>query len=216
MFESLREAFRQALDNFNTEVRRDRVPEAADRLLRAMKSELVELQKQSLELVDEVKGVREEAHREREAAKTCLRREEMALEIKDDETASVAKEFARKHLQRYEILTEKGEILQRELEERERNLDEMKRQFQEAKLRRESLAATAGRADTRDRIHGGDELFDELDRVAERIQDLEAQAAAAQDVGDTLRDRPSPSQESGAGDDLDARLEALKRRMKDR
>ncbi len=216
MFESLREAFRQALENFNSEVKRDRVPEAADRLLRAMKSELVELQKQSMELESDLEAVREEEAKEHEAAKTCLRREDLARKIGDEETASLAREFAGRHLQRHEILAEKATVLTRELEERRANLEEMKGQFQEAQLRRESLAATAGRADTRDQIRRADDLFEEMDRFADRIRDLEANAQAAKDIGETLGASSPPSRDTPDEDDLEARLEALKRRMDDR
>ena len=216
MFESLREAFRQALENFQSEVNRDRVPEATERLLRAMRAELIELQRQSKELESELEAVREEARREHEATKTCLRREEMARNIDDEQTASVAREFAGKHLQRQEILSEKSVVLARELDERRENLAEMKGQFQEALLRRESLGATAGRTDTRDRIRQADDLFEEMDRVAEKTEDLEAHAQAAQDIGETLGDGPSPAKDALPDNDLDARLEALKKRMNDR
>ena len=100
MFASLRKAFRQAVENFQSEVNRDRIPDAADQLLRAMRTELIELQRQSKELEKELEAVQEGARREHEATKTCLRREEMAREIDDKKTASVARNFARKHLQR--------------------------------------------------------------------------------------------------------------------
>ena len=216
MFESLRDAFRQALENFQSEVSRDRVLEAAERLLRAMRAELIELQRQSRELESELEAAREEARREREATKTCLRREEMARKINDEQTASVAREFAGKHLQRHEILSEKSVVLARELDERRENLAEMKGQFQEALLRRESLGATAGRTDTRDPIRQADDLFEEMDRVAEKIEDLEAHAQAVQDVGETLDDGLSSAKDALPENELEARLEALRKRMNDR
>jgi phage shock protein A len=212
MLESLREAFRQALDNFYAELNRDRVPEAADGLLRAMKAELIELGKQTADLEKELGGVEHEARQEHEAAKTCIRREEMAKRIGDGDTASVAREFAKRHLRRYEILSEKTEVLRQEIDERYTSFREMKTQFHEARLRRETLISTAGRAEPRDRIRQTDDLFAEMERMAERIENLEAEAEAAEVVGEVLRDEPSNDSTAEKGD-LDARLEALKRRM---
>ena len=213
MLESLRDAFRQALKNFHSELNRNRVPEAADRLLRAMKDELVELRRRTKELQSELEAVREEARHEQEATKTCLRREEMARKIGDEETASVARDFAEKHLRRHEILSEKAEVLGEELADRDKNLDEMMLQFREARLRCETLAARTGLTDSRESIRKTDDLFEEMDRFAERIEDLEAHAEAARDLGETF-DPGSSSRRNGLRkDDLDARLEALKRRL---
>lgn len=209
MFESLREAFSRALENFQSELNRDRIPDAADRLLRAMKAELVELQKQSAELEMELSAVAEEAASERRAAETCLRREEMAAKIGDQDTASVAREFAGKHLQRHEILSDKSSVLSRELEERRGNLEELVRQFKEARLRRESLSAVQGLAGARDAMQEAGDLFEEMDRMAERVSDTDAQAEAARSLD--LDAQPGHTESL----DLDARLDALKQRMRD-
>jgi hypothetical protein len=209
MFESLREAFSRALENFQSELNRDRIPDAADRLLRAMKAELVELEKQSAELEVELSEVAEEAANERRAAETCLRREEMAAKIGDQDTASVAREFAGKHLQRHEILSDKSSVLSRELEERRGNLEELVRQFKEARLRRESLSATQGLAGARDAMQEAGDLFEEMDRMAERVSDTDAQAEAARSLD--LDAQPGHTESL----DLDARLDALKQRMRD-
>lgn len=211
MLESLREALRQAIENFQSEVNRDRIPEAADRLLRAMQSELIDLKREAERLEEEIERTREEAGREEEAAKTCARREEMAQKIGDGETASVANEFALKHLRRHEILSQKVEVLTVELQDRRRGLDEMTVQFREARLRRESLAATAGRTDTRETMRRADELFHEMDRMADRIRDLESRGAASEEIDEMFAEEPSGEQPMEP--DLDARLEALKRKM---
>jgi hypothetical protein len=209
MFESLREAFSQALENFRSELNRDRISDAADRLLRAMKAELIELQKQSAELEVELSAVAEDAANERRAAETCLRREELAAKIGDQDTASVAREFAGRHLQRHEILSDKSSVLSRELDERRGNLEELVRQFKEARLRRESLSATLGLAGARDGMREAGDLFEEMDRMAERVNDLDAQAEAARSLD--LDAQPGHSESL----DLDARLDALKQRMRD-
>lgn len=213
MIDSLRDAFRQAVENFRSELNRDRVPEAADRLLRAMHSELVEFERQSLALEDDLVRTREEAAEEKRAAETCLRREEMAKEIGDEETAGVAREFAAKHLHRHDILRDKAAVLTRQLEDHQAALGEMKDQFGRARTQRESLSSTAGRTDARESMRDADRLFDEMDRIAEGLRDFDAQAEAARELDEALGDAP-PGPPPGPSDaELEARLEALKRRM---
>ncbi len=58
-------------------------------------------------------------------------------------------------------------------------------------------------------------LFDEMDRVAERIGDLEARAQAAREMNESFGELSGEKPEGLSDDDLDERLEALKRRMKE-
>jgi hypothetical protein len=53
------------------------------------------------------------------------------------------------------------------------------------------------------------DLFEEMDRMAERVNDLDAQAEAARSLD--LDAQPGHSESL----DLDARLDALKQRMRD-
>jgi hypothetical protein len=115
MFESLRQAFREAVENFHTELNRDALPEATDRLLAAMSTEVVDAHRRLDELRAEIGEVRNEAKREEEMARTCVRREEMARGIGDSETQEVARQFALRHLRRKEVLDEKAEVLEREV-----------------------------------------------------------------------------------------------------
>lgn len=216
MFDSLRQAFREAVDNFRTELNRDEVPEAADRLLRAMERELVETRLQLDRLAGEAKRVRAEAAAEEAQARTCVRREEMARKIGDAETESVAREFAARHLRRKDLLDEKASVLERELADRRAEMDEMVRQLGEARHKRDALAASAGRTQAHERLRQADGLFSDMDRMADRIRDLEARAAAAEELGgselfgdDGLSQAPPPPSEA----DVEARLAELKRRM---
>lgn len=212
MFESLRQAFRQAVENFRTELNRDRLPDAADRLIRAMEGELAGARAHLSRLEKEIGKVTAEAAAQEEEARTCLRREAMALEIEDEETARVAKEFAGKHLRRKDVLEEKAEVLTRELADRKREVEEMTAQVKDARLRRQSLLGTASRTGARERMQRAENLFDELDRMSERIRDMEAGAAAAEEMGRAMDSGREGERAPSAGD-LDARLEELKRRM---
>lgn len=214
MFEALRQAFREAAENFRTELNRDRVPEAVDGLLRAMQNELVDAKVHLDRLREEVTRTEAEAAREEDEAKTCLRREELALRISDTETALVARDFAEKHLRRHDLLKEKAGVLARELAERSAEVDDMMAQVKEARTRRSELAATAGRASARASFAEADDLFAQMDRMAEKISGFESQGAASQEVDELLghaprADRPPPSGEV----ELDDRLAELKRKM---
>lgn len=218
MFESLRDAFRQAVRNFQTELNRDRVPEAADRLLAAMKRELVDARARTHELRAERDRVFQGAQREEAEARTCLRREEMARGIGDEETARIAHEYAGRHLRTHDVLSRKAEALDLELTERERELRDMEKRFRKARLERESLAATAGRTDARDRIDRAGDLLGEIDRMEERIRDMEGRTDAVREMQEALDPAGDSGTATTAGggadeDELDRRLGELKARM---
>lgn len=213
MIDSLRDAFRQAVQNFRSELNRDRVPEAADRLLRAMHAELIEFERQGSELENDLVRTKEESAEERQAAETCVRREEMAREIGDEETAGVARDFAVKHLNRQGILDDKVAVLERQIDEHRAALSDMKDQFKRARTQRATLSSTTGRTDARESLREADRLFDEMDRVAEGLRDFDAYADAARELDDALGTaRPGPP--PGPSDaELETRLQELKRKM---
>ena len=73
MFENLRNAFREALDNFNKELDRDQVPGAVDRLLAGMHDELADAKVRIKELEDQIARADVEAAREKKEAETARR-----------------------------------------------------------------------------------------------------------------------------------------------
>lgn len=219
MFESLRAAFREAVENFKEELNRDHVPEAVDDLLRGMRVEVTEAKTRLHDLEEGVRRASAEADREGREEATCRRREAMALRIGDEETARVAAEFREKHGRRKEVLQTKAAALQQELEVRKGEIEDMLDQLREAQTKRESLAAEAGRSTARDSIRGAENLFDELDRMAERIGDEKAREDAAADLlGDldalgVSTSDPDSTSSTRSGVDVDARLAELKRLM---
>jgi len=218
MLDSLREAFRQAVVNFRTELRGG-IPDEADAILRAMRQELVDLQIQTNQVEVELRRARDEAAREGLALETCLRREALAQQAGDDETAAIARDFAQKHRIRQEILSSKVEVIGRELDERRRSLAESTARLKAARVQREGLSATAGRAGARNRMRRTDALFEDMDRMGDRIRDLEAGVEAAEEVDEALAGggRQASAEESRAPDaDVDARLDALKRELGNR
>ena len=215
MFENLRQAFREAVDNFKDELGRDDIPEAVSRLLREMKREAADTKAEIRRLGEAIHSAIERAEKEKSEGKTCRRREKMALDISDEDTARVAREYAEKHEHRRSVLEHKALALKEELDMREEEFREMIEAIKEADKNRDSLTATAGRASARNSIDDADDLFSQLDRIADEIGADDAQQEASSEIDDLLDDgldrferRPEPEEI-----DMDARLEALKRAM---
>ncbi len=214
MFENLRNAFREAVENFNKELARDQVPEAVDSLLAGMRAEVVDAQTRVRELEEQITRATAEAERERREADTARRRGKMAEDIGDADTVKVAAEYAVGREERRRVLEQKAVAMKQELAIRAREVEEMLAKVKEAQASRDGLAATAGRAGARESLHAADDLFTELDRMAEKIGHEDARAQAAEELYDLDLDAdpdfaPPPPPEP----DLDARLAELKRKM---
>lgn len=213
VFEDLRRAFREALDNFQQELNRDRIPGSVDRLLSGMVDEVTDAKSRLAELENQLERTRAESAREAQEIATCDRREAMARQIGDEETARVAAEYGERHRRRKQVLDNKATALVEEIELRRGEVEEMLEKVKEARSRRDALAAQAGRGDARASMNEADDLFAELDRMAERIDDTDAAGQAAREMGDfDLRvDPDEPVRRPQV--DYDAALEELKRRM---
>lgn len=213
MFEKLRHAFREAVDNFKEEMGRDEVPEVVDKLLVGMRDEVADAKVRIRDLEDQIERARGEAAREKKDARTATRRGEMAAGIGDTETAELATSYAEKHLERHRLLTEKAAALQKELAFRRGEVEEMLAKMKEAQAKRDTLAATVGRGDARESLRAAEDLFGELDRMAEKIGDEDARAKAAESFSefDLHVDPDEPVRREEV--DFDARLAELKRRM---
>lgn len=213
MFENLRRAFREAVDNFNRELERDAVPEAMDGLLNGMEREAVSAKAELEALKEELSRARKRAAAEQREAEVCRRREELARGIGDSETADIAASFGEKHEARWGVLKEKAKAIEAELRLRETEYDQMLEQIREARANRSSLEATAGRTRARRSVQGADDLFGELDRMAEKIEGTEGAGrseGAPFDDGSEFDEELSRSRKEEA---INARLEELKRRM---
>ena len=209
MFENLRNAFKEAVENFKTELGRDEIPETVDRLLAGMYQEATDAKAYVSGLEADLQKTRKSAQKEAAEAATCRRREGQASKIGDEETARVAGEFAEKHERRVEVLEAKAEAIRQELEVRRSEVDEMLAKIKEARAQREALTSSAGRTEARDSMGKADELFSDFDRMEEKIQETqsEADAAAAFDAELGVDASGEPVV------DVEDRLEELKRRM---
>ena len=212
MFDNLRDAFREAVSNFKDELGRDEVPEAVDSLLKGMQIEVTDSQTHVKSLEAQIKRALQLAEMEKKEAATCRRREEMAMEIKDEETARVAREFAEKHEQKQSIQEQKALALKKELDVRRAEVAEMLEKLKEAQKQRDALAATAGRTSARNSLSEADDLFSELDRIAEKMSDGQHRQEAYQDLLEEFGPEDIRPEEPPVAD-VDRRLEELKRKM---
>ena len=212
MFENLRNAFKEAIENFNKELDRDQVPETVDRLLVGMRNEVADAKASADELESQIGKTLQQIEREKNEVATARRRGKMATDIGDTETAQIAEQYAAKHEERLRLLEQKATALQGELDFQRKEVDGMMQKLKEAKAKRDALGATTGRTSARESIKGADDLFSELDRMAEKIGDDEARAGAAAEFDplDLHVDMDTPPREEL---DVDAALEELKRRM---
>ncbi len=222
VFDNLRNAFREAVSNFKDEVGRDDVPAAVDQLLRGMVAEVTDTKAYVRRLEGEIQQTDLKVERERKNAETCRRREEMARDIGDEETARVAVEYAEKHERALEVLQEKAAALRKEHSMKQVEVSEMLVKIKQARANRSRLIATAGRAQTRSTFNEVDDLFAEMDRFADKIQDTDAHARAAEELGDDLHEtRTSDPELEQEFQDLeeeppltvDEQLAELKRKM---
>jgi phage shock protein A len=212
MFENLRNAFREAVENFNKELDRDQIPETVDRLLGGMRDEVAEAQASVHELEDQIARTQREIERETDEVATARRRGKLAADIEDTETAEIAQQYATKHEERLRLLEQKVTALRAELDFQRKEVDGMMQKFKEAKAKRDSLGATAGRTEARSSLRDADDLFSELDRMAEKIDGKASLADAEADLDplDLHIDADAPPRREV---DVDAALEELKRRM---
>jgi len=211
VFDDLRQAFREAVENFKEELNRDEVTDNVDGLLREMGQEIVDARTYLASLQEDAREALRRAEAEQEEAATCRRREEMADGIDDDQTARIAREFAEKHERHAAILRKKASALAEEIRLRRSEIGEMERRLKKARTQREALRSAAGTTRARDTL-GDDDLFAELERIGEQVDD-EARYAGA--VGEMADLGDPPVRDEMGPEELERRLEELKRRMEE-
>lgn len=215
VFEDLRQAFREAVQNFKDEINRDQVPGTVDEILRAMVQETTDTQARLKKVSADLETARLRVQAEKEQVATMSRREGLAADIGDEETARVAGEYRARHQERLEVFTKKAAALEEEERLLSAEVAEMLARVKEARARRNSLTAEAGRSGARERLNESGDLFDAFKRMEARIEGEEFEADAAADMSEEYSDlqidldAPPPAPEV----DFDAALAELKRRM---
>ncbi len=216
MFEDLRQAFREALDNFKDELNRDAVPGTVDRLLHGMVQEVTEAKSGLKATEADLAQTRLHVRAEEEHVATTSRRHTLATQIGDQETARIAGEYRERHAKRLEVFRQKEAALEQEVKLLSAEVEEMMAKVKEARSRRDSLTAESGRTQARESIGGeSDDLFDTFKRMEAKIQGEEYSAEAAEEVGRAVDDLHIDLDAPPTRDeiDYDAVLAELKRRM---
>jgi D-ribose pyranose/furanose isomerase RbsD len=179
MFEDWKRAWRQAVENFQREVH-DGTP-GAPPPIRAMERELVSAAGALSKLDDEIRRTRSTVESELREEQVCRRREVLARNVEDVETARIAAEFGDRHGERAAVLTRKLTALEEERSLLARDVETMRDMVTKA-------AAAVGAGDAAGAFGGyatgsgsaadGDRDFSRLERdareraAAERLEEL--------------------------------------------
>lgn len=140
MFEDWKQAWRQAVENFQREVRESQA--GLPLRVRAMERELASAGGALTKLEHEIGRAQRAAQKERHEETVCRRREALAREAGDEETVRVAVDFAVRHAERAALLERKAAVLEEERALLGRDVAEMRRMLNEAA----AAASAAGEA----------------------------------------------------------------------
>lgn len=216
MINDLKRLFSRTWDTFVTELGRREPEDEVVGLLSAMRREMVDA-RAGLPLYDDHQRAAEaELVREQRALEDAVRRGGLAQKINDAETVRVAAEFADRHRKRVAVLEEKVRAARAERDLRAQEVDDMMRRYKEADANRFVLLNEVRRARSQQRMGGiaDAQTFDDFDRAAEKMESEIAYGEALDELSglDPTPPPPPPSQTS-IHDDVEARLQELKRRM---
>jgi ABC-type phosphate transport system auxiliary subunit len=125
MFENMKRAWHQAVDNFWHELEGGEAGD--DARTRAAYREVAAARNQMARLEREISECGRGRDHEREQARVCERREKLARDIDDHETARIAAEYRARHLERALVLDRKLEALHAERTLFQRDVVEMER-----------------------------------------------------------------------------------------
>ncbi len=131
MFEDLRQAWKEAVENFWRELDED-AGDPARKQLSGMRQQLGSAEGELRRLDAEVARAQAAAAAERREEETCRRRQTMAEGIGDAETARVAQTFAERAAERAAVMERKAEVLEAEQALRTRELTEMRATLESA------------------------------------------------------------------------------------
>jgi hypothetical protein len=110
MFDDWKRAWREAVTNFHQELRGG-TDDADGSHTRALRREVSTAKGALAQLDREIRATERQLEEERTAAADCVRREELARNVGDDETVRLAVEFGTRHRERAGVLARKVEVL---------------------------------------------------------------------------------------------------------
>ena len=218
MFRKLRQMVDEALDRM--EAKQGGLSEDdIDRVIVAMREELVETRARISELETALQSQLRHADAEREQARTAERRAAKAAEIGDAETVEVANRFAAQHRSRLEVIVIKAEATQAELRQHKEEAAQGAEELKRAMAGRDTLAVRGRRAEAVKHSANRFDSVDAFDRMADKMRSRTDLDDARREVEDALDPAAAaPRRDFAAERELrearaDAMLDELKRRM---
>lgn len=185
MFDRMKRMLDQAMDRLEAKFE-GISDDDVDRLIGAMREELVETKLRIPELEALMKSQLRQADEEKEKAEVADRRARKAEEIGDAETVEVARRFEAQHRQRMEVLVMKAEATRAELLQHRDEVEQMTAQLKEAIARRDSLGIQARRAKAVEGRASRYDAADAFDRMAERVEGAADLDDATREVDEAL------------------------------
>ncbi|HEX8392690.1 MAG TPA: hypothetical protein VF665_10080 [Longimicrobium sp.] len=209
MLNDLKKLFAESWSAFVTEAGRRGPEDDVAALLGGMRREMVQA-RAALPLYEEgVRAAEAELAREQQALNDAVRRGGLAERIRDAETVRIAAEFAERHRKRVAVLEEKVRAARAEQELRAAEVQDMMRRYKEADLNRFGLLAAVRQQRAGQTIReAGTTGVDDFDRMASRIEHDAAYNDALGELDGAAPPPPRPAE-----DDVEARLQEMKRRM---
>ena len=122
MFQDWKQAWREAVENFQRELEGD----DGDETTRSMRRDERTASEALIRLDAELERARRDAANERESEVVCRRRETLASKVGDEETARIAADYAARHAERAVILERKVDVLEAERALLVRDVEQMR------------------------------------------------------------------------------------------
>lgn len=217
MINDLKRLFSRTWDSFLTELSRREPEDEVVGLLGAMRREMVDARATLPVYEEAVRAADAELVRERRALDDAVRRGGLAERINDAETVRIAAEFAERHRKRVAVLEEKVRAARAEHELRATEVQDMMRRYKEADANRFVLLNEVRRARSQQRMGGiaGAQAFHDFDRASDKLETEIAYGEALEELNamDDPTPPPPPPSQTSLHDDVEARLQELKRRM---
>ncbi len=209
--------------NINDAIARAENPEKVlNQLITDMREQLSKAKQEVAVAIADEQKLRSQVEEEHRQAAEWEKRAMLAVKEDRDDLAKQALVRQQEHGQRAAALEETWRKQAQETEKVKASLRELNEKIEEAKRKKNLLVAKQKRAQAQRRIHetmsglSDRSAFEAFERVAEKIEESERKAVASAEVtealtGDTLE--TEFKQLEGGSDDVELRLEALKKEM---
>jgi len=208
--------------NLNDLINRAEQPEKMlNQVLLDMQEQLAKAKQEVAAAIADEKRLEQQYRNEAEQAREWEQKARLAVEKGDDELAKEALRRQAEH-ERYSLEYKRQWEKQKESTEKLRvALQALNRKIEEARRKKTLLIARQRRAEAQKRIHDtmtgltDTSAFDTFERMAAKVEQMEAEAAASAELGEELSGEALEKRfaELEAGQDVEQALAALKAKM---